>query len=308
MPHCATMQDRALRYLLAVIRAGSVRAAAETLNVAASAVSRQIIDLEAEVGQPLIERLPRGVVPTEAGRIVAEHAQREADERLLLEDRLSRLRGVQQGTVRIWCGGGFVADLMEHGLASFSEHYGGVGYKITLGTTDGILAAIAQGDADIGMAYNPQAHPDVRSVVTARQPLFAIVPPDHPLKSGGVPVPLRTFAAEPVALFPPDHGLRQMIGRVEANEGFHLGGRLETASFDLHRRFIAQGLGVGFLPHFVVADEVASGAMRAIALRDALLSEARSHLLLRAGRRLPEASRRLLNHLAQHMHAFQNVP
>ncbi len=90
-------------------------------------------------------------------------------------------------------------------------------------------------------------------------------------------------------------------------KAFHLSGRLETASFDLHRRFIAQGLGVGFLPSFVVADEVAAGTMRTIPLRDTLLSEARSHLLLRAGRRLPEASRRLLNHLAQHMRAFHNA-
>ncbi len=69
------MNDRALRYLLAVVRAGSVRAAAEVLNVAASAVSRQIIELEAQVGETLLERLPRGVVPTEAGRLVAAHAQ-----------------------------------------------------------------------------------------------------------------------------------------------------------------------------------------------------------------------------------------
>lgn len=85
------MNDRALRYLLAVVRASSVRAAAEVLNVAASAVSRQIIELEAQVSEPLLERLPRGVIPTEAGRLVAEHAQRQADEAALLEDQLKRL-------------------------------------------------------------------------------------------------------------------------------------------------------------------------------------------------------------------------
>ena len=82
------MNDRALRYFLAVVRIGSVRAAAEALNVAASAVSRHIIEMEAEIGQPLLERLPRGVVPTEAGRVVAEHAMRQADERVVLVGRL----------------------------------------------------------------------------------------------------------------------------------------------------------------------------------------------------------------------------
>lgn len=301
------MHDRALKYLLAVVRTGSVRAAAEVLNVAASAVSRQIIDLEIEVGQPLLERLPRGVVPTEAGRIMAEHAQREADERALLEDRLRRLKGVEQGTVRLCCGGGFLVDFMEQGLARFAQTYGGVSFKVSLSTTDGILAAIAQGDADIGMAYNPPGHPDVRSVVTARQPLLAVVPQDHPLKGSAGPVPLGTFAAEPAALFPPDHGIRQMLGRVEADNGFRLISRLETTSFELHRRFIAGGLGVGFLPRFVVEEDVKAGAMRLVTLRDPLLAEARTHLLLRAGRRLPEAARRLVNHLAEHMIAFQGL-
>jgi DNA-binding transcriptional LysR family regulator len=301
------MNDRALRYFLAVVRIGSVRAAAEALNVAASAVSRHIIEMEAEIGQPLLERLPRGVVPTEAGRVVAEHAMRQADERVVLEDRLRRLQGLQEGTVRIWCGGGFVADLVEHGLTGFAGSYTGIAFSVTLSTTSGILAAVAQGDADIGIAYNPSAHPDVHSVVSAQQPLLAILPAKHPLKPTSAAAPLRTFATEPAALLPPDHGVRQLLGRVEADGDFRLTARLVTGSFDLHRRFLVAGLGVGFLPRFVIAAELRSGLLRAVPLRETILTEVRSHLLLRAGRRLPEASRRLLDHLAQSMIAFQGA-
>ena len=92
-----TMNDRALRYFLAVVRIGSIRGAAEALNVSASAISRLVAELEAECGEALLERLPRGVTPTEAGRIVAEHAQRQADEAALLDDRLRRLRQCRNG-------------------------------------------------------------------------------------------------------------------------------------------------------------------------------------------------------------------
>jgi DNA-binding transcriptional LysR family regulator len=299
------MNDRMLKYFLATVRAGSVRGAAEALNVAASAVSRQIIEMETAIGQALLERGPRGVVPTEAGRAVAEHAQRQADEMRVLEDRLRRLQGVQEGSVRICCGGGFLVDLLDQGLAGFATEYPGVTFKVTLGTTDGILAAVAQGEADIGMAYNPPAHPDVRSIVSARQPLLAVMPLDHPMRPTASPVLLRTFATEPAALLPPDHGVRQLLGRVEADGGFRLIPRLETGSFELHRRFIAAGLGVGFLPHFVIAGELKAGTLRAVPLRDPILSEVRSHLLLRSGRRLPEATRRLVDHLAQQLIAFQ---
>ncbi len=200
------MTDRALRYFLAVVRAGSVRAAAETLNVAASAVSRQIIELEAEVGEVLLERLPRGVVPTEAGRMVAEHAQRQADEATLLDDRLKRLRGVQQGTIRLCCGAGFVIDLLDNALAGFAEAHPGIAYQIEIGTTDGILTAVAQGEADLGLAYNPPARPDVYGIVSARQPLLAILPKGHPLVRSSGPVPLRAFATEPAVLLPPITG------------------------------------------------------------------------------------------------------
>jgi DNA-binding transcriptional LysR family regulator len=298
------MNDRMLKYFLATVRAGSVRAAAETLNVAASAVSRQIIEMETEIGQPLLERGPRGVVPTEAGRAVAEHAQRQADEMLVLQDRLRRLQGVQEGNVSIFCGGGFLVDLVDQGLAVFAADYPGVTFKVTLSTTDGILAAVAQGEADIGMAYNPPAHPDVRSIVSARQPLLAVLPLAHKMRPTG-PVLLRNFATEPAVLLPPDHGVRQLLGRVEAEGDFRLITRLESGSFELHRRFILAGLGVGFMPRFVVAGELKAGTVRAVPLKDIILSEVRSHLLLRSGRRLPEATRRLLNHLAQQLVAFQ---
>ncbi|MGA2292869.1 MAG: LysR family transcriptional regulator [Bradyrhizobium sp.] len=302
------MNDRMLKYFLATVRAGSVRAAAEHLNVAASAVSRQIIEMETAVGQPLLERGPRGVVPTEAGRAVAEHAQRQADEMLVLADRLRRLQGVEEGTVRIFCGGGFLVDLLDQGLAAFAADYPGITFKVTSSTTDGILAAVAQGEADIGMAYNPPAHPDVRSVVSARQPILAVLPIHHPMRPTAGPVPLRTFASEPAALLPMDHGVRQLQGRVEAAGDFRLIARLESGSFELHRRFIEAGLGIGFLPRFVIAGELKAGTLRAVPLQDTLLSEVRSHLLLRSGRRLPEATRRLLDHLAQRLSAFQPVP
>ena len=82
-------------------------------------------------------------------------------------------------------------------LAGFAQDHPGIAYQVEIGTTDGILAAIARGDADIGLVYNPPAHPDVRGIVTARQPLLAILPKNHPLADGSAPVPLRSFATEP---------------------------------------------------------------------------------------------------------------
>lgn len=299
------MNDRALRYFLAVVRTGSVRGAAELLNVAASAVSRQIGEMEAECGEVLLERLPRGVVPTEAGRIVAEHAQRQADEAALLNDRLRRLRGVQQGTIRLRCGAGFLADLMDNGLTSFIPAYPGITFQVSLGTTDSVLAGVAQGEVDIGLAYNPPAHPDVCGIVSARHPLLAVLPREHPLARSQTPVGLRTFATEPAILLPSDHGVRQLLGRAEADGGFRLVARVESASFELHRRFVTAGHGVAFLPRFAVAAELQADAVSVVPLLDPVLAQVSAHLVVRAGRRMPEAMSCLIGWIAERLVAFR---
>lgn len=298
------MTDRRLRYFLAVIRAGSIRGAAESLNVAASAVSRQIAELELDCGGPLLERLPRGVVPTEAGRIVAEHAERQEDDASLLEDRLRRLRGALDGTVRLCCGGGFLTDLLDNGLAGFAAAYPGIACKVALGTTDAILDAVADGEADLGLAYNPASRPELRSAAMARQPLAAILPPGHPLAQARRPARLKAYAAIPAALLPPGHGVRQMLSRVEADGGFRLTMRLETGSFELQRRFVLAGMGVAFLPEFAAAPELAEGRLAAIRLADQPLSHAAAHLVVKAGRTLPEPAERLAAWLGTRLAAF----
>lgn len=295
------INDRALKYFLAVVRTGSIRAAAETLNVAPSAISRQIAELEATCESMLIERLPRGVVATDAGQLVAEHAQRQADEVEMLADRLRRLRGLKQGTVRICTGAGFADDLIENGLGGFSTEHPGISYKISLGTTDQIINAVATGDADIGLAYNPVVHPEVRTVVASRQPISAIVPADHPLAKRGKEVELKAFAGEVTAQLPADHGVRQLLGRVEADGGFHLNTRLESASFELLRRFVSAGMGVTFLPEFSLFTELRGKQIGVVGLSDPLLSAAAAHLVVRVGRRLPEAANVLVVRLADHL-------
>lgn len=297
--------DRALRYFLAVVRAGSIRGAAEALNVAASAVSRQVADLEAGCGALLLERLPRGVTLTEAGRIVADHAQRQADDTALLADRLRRLRGVQAGMVRLYCGAGFLTDLVDNALAGFAQAHPGITYRVTLGGTDRILAAVAEGHADIGLAYNPPAHADLRSVASARQPLAAILRPDNPLARSHRTLGLRAFAEIPCAVLPIDHGVRRLLGRVEADGHFRLRVRLETGSIELQRRFVLAGMGVTFLPNFAAATELNAGQLLAVPLADTLLAQASTHLLVRSGRRLPEAVEQIISRLAGGLDAFR---
>ena len=299
----ADLDSRLLRYFLAVVRKGSIRRAAETLNVAASAISRQVTDLELRLGLPLLERLPRGVVPTEAGKAIAEHARQQVDEGDRLLDYLRQLHGLRVGAVRIRCGEGFVGDLMDNAIESFSEAYPAVRVQLTLGGTVDIMDAVSESRVDVGLAYDPGARAGVRSIAIARQPLNLVVAPGHALASRRR-LALKSVVGHPSALLTGDHGIRQLLARVEADQGFNLVPHLEAGSIDVVRRFAMSGRGITFLPVFAAASEIARDMLVAVPLSDPLLAEAGAHLLVRSQRRLSVTVEKLVSFLTTRMQAF----
>lgn len=302
------IDDRALRIFLAVIRAGSIRGAADALRVAPSAVSRQVAEMEAAHRLPLLERRPRGVVPTEAGLVVAAMARRREEEGQALAEQLRRLREGEGGTVRLCVGEGFLGDLLEDGISGFAKAHPGIAFSVALGGTARILEAVAEGGAELGLAYNPPAMPGILSRAIAPQPLAAILPPGHPIAARKGPLRLRQLAGEPVALMPAGHGIRQLLARVEADGGFHLSPKLETPSFELLRRFVGAGMGITFLPRFCIAAELRAGTLLALPLADALPASASAHLLAREGRALPAPAERLAMWLAARLMALHVAP
>jgi DNA-binding transcriptional LysR family regulator len=299
-----TFDAKALRHFLAVVRTGSIRKAADHLHVAPSAVSRQIADVERRLELPLFERTARGVVLTEAGQLFVEHAMRVIEDQELLTEQIGQLKHVKQGMVRICSGEGFLADLIEHGLTSFSPVYPTIRFSITGGSTEAILDSITNGDADIGVVYNPVSDTSIRSLTIARQPLCVIAPPGHPLLRHER-IALCETLDYPCALLSQGTGVRQLVGRVAADNSRALAPILETTSIDVLRRFVSVGQGLTFLPRFAVATELARGAVGIVELTDNLLTEASAHLIVRARRRLPNSVDRLAGYLAREMVAFQ---
>lgn len=298
------LDAKALKIFMAVARIGSIRGAAEHMGLAPSVVSRQIADTEREIGLALFERTARGTVLTDAGELVLEHGKRVLEDNGLLAEQLDQIRGVQQTRIRIRCGEGFMADLVEHGLSSFSKAHSYVRYIVELGSTEDVVDAIANSDADIGIAYTPLTDPRIRALAIARQPLCVIVPNGHAL-ANRTELKLADCLTSPCALLGKGNGVTQLVARVAADAGMALAPLLETHSIEVLRRFVASGLGITFLPRAAVSGEIARGAMQAVDLEDPLLREASAHLMVRAHRRLPLSVEKLGQHLALEMQSFR---
>ncbi|XAW88824.1 LysR family transcriptional regulator [Vibrio sp. CDRSL-10 TSBA] len=102
------LQESRIKFFYEAVQHGSVRAAADFLNIAPSAVSRQISQLEQEIDTILIERHRRGIKATEAGEQLLSYYKRYLIQQEVLLDNLKSLRGLQTGTIELAIGEGFI--------------------------------------------------------------------------------------------------------------------------------------------------------------------------------------------------------
>ncbi|QPM90558.1 LysR family transcriptional regulator [Pseudooceanicola algae] len=171
----------ALLYFDAVRRAGSIREGARQLNVASSAVNRQILKLEDEIGTPLFDRRPEGVVLTTAGEMLARHVIVVMQDLERAKSDIAALRGVRVGHVSVAAVEGVCASLLPSVIRRLRE----IAPRIRLTTrTMGsrvIPAALEDGSADVGIAFSLLHSPRIRQSHMARFKLGAIMAPTHPL-------------------------------------------------------------------------------------------------------------------------------
>jgi len=292
------IQETRLIYLFEAIRRGTMREAADALNVAPSAVSRQIALLEQELSLPLIERHTRGVKATEAGHLVLAYFREQLVHKNDLLTRLQEMRGLHQGTVRIALGEGFIADLMAGPLPRYASDFPGISVVLDVGGTNEVMRRVSEDESDIGLVFNPPPESTVVSRASSRQPVNAIVRPGFPLLQRKTPVPFKELLAYPIALNHDTYGMRQLLHVVEQTEHLRLQPKLTTNSFYGLRQFVIQGLGITFLPDFVAFAELEAGQLFSIPVDQPTLQAAEAHLITRRGRKVSMAANRMMQYMS----------
>lgn len=299
------LDSRFLRAFLVVAREGSIRRAAERLNVAPSAISRRLAEAEARLGVALVERSAQGIVLTDAGRLVREHALVRQDEETFLLDQLGKFRDTGGQVVRIVVGEGFAADLMQNGLGPLGSKHPHLRFRIDIAGTEEIQRRVIEGDADLGIAYNPVPMEATRSVALARQPLCGVVPVGSPLAERRS-VRLAEMLDHPFAILDNRHGIRALVARAADDLGLALRPQVETSSIAALIRYVGAGMGGSFLPRFSVSIQAERGEVAIIDLDEESLRHVSAHLMVRARRRLPQSAAVTIDYLAANMVAFQN--
>ncbi|RFA28418.1 LysR family transcriptional regulator [Alkalilimnicola ehrlichii] len=249
----------AIVYFDSVRRAGSIREAARRLNVASSAVNRQILKLEEEIGAPLFERLPRGLKLTAAGEIFARHAIVVLQDTERVRSELDALKGLRTGHVEVATVEGVTHDLLPRVIQAMREQYP----KVTLGVatmgSQAIPNAIASGTADLGLAFALPRTDELRQLAVGRFRLGAVVAPDHPL-AGLAEVRFATCAEHTLILAKPELSIYHLLKRtLDAVGGSR--GAIESSSVELSKELALRGMGVAFQTRIGIERELAAGTL-----------------------------------------------
>lgn len=277
------MLRMALHYAEQVARTGSMRKAAENLHVAPSAVNRQVLALEDELGVQLFERLPRGMRPTAAGEILLSYVRRWEGESQRLRQQLGELQYGAGGTVRLAATEAVVDMLLPPVFAHIRERLPRIAVELETGGSPWVLEQIRANEADAGIAFNPPAVRGVRVAGSLRYRLGAVMTPDHPL-AGASALTLDQCAPYPV-IFPSDKWLAgSVLHDVFALRASSMNVVVRTTHSSAIRSLARTGLGLAFLSPMEVAWEVERNLLKCIPLADPFIPIGRLQLIVPARR------------------------
>jgi len=300
------MINQGVRYFSAIARHGSIREAAEELHIAQSALSRQVQKLEEDFGVPLFERHARGVKLTSAGEIFLRHAQSSLRQFERVRSELDALKGLRRGTVIVHAIESLVPNILPQAINRFSTRYPGICFDVTIDGGDHVVAAVRDGRSDIGLAFYPPAEREIATVFKMREPLVAIVSPDHPL-AGRPRISLADCVDYPLSLPTRNTGSRVLIDLACKTAGIHMPAALESNSVLMLVQFVTVNHGITFLPRLPVWDSLKKGELVAVPIRDRLLNTATIDAITHVSRQLPLAAEEFLRFLQGEFQAMHDL-
>lgn len=255
---------------MAVGRLGSIRKAADVLHISASAIDRQILNVEADLGMPLFERLPTGLRLTAAGELMMGAGLRWEKNLHEVRAQIEDLRGLKRGHVEIAIIDALAKGYVPRTIQAIQSRYPGITIGIRVLNNDAVRAAVLNGDVDFGIFFEPETFRGftVRSFVEVV--LGLLTPPGHPL---ALQREIRISACTELALIVPAEPLAvcQQIAILEGITGVTLDKSVTSDNIQMITSLVMQGVGVGILTSVDVITEVKRGLLSFTKISDSIL-------------------------------------
>jgi len=243
------MELRHLRYFIAVAEEGSLTNAAERrLHTAQPSLSRQIHDLELEVGTPLLERKARGIELTAAGRVFLDHARLallqveaagEAARRAAQPEKASFVLGFLTGHEVIW---------LPQALRVLRHQQPSVEITLSSQSSPELAGALMRGKVDVAFMRREVPAPGLAFKFLIKEPLVAVLPSGHPLAARKSIRPQDIAGEVYIAPIKAAPALKAVIDGYAARNGITLAPAYEAENLSMAMSLVASTGGVTLLP------------------------------------------------------------
>lgn len=288
----------------AVARTGSIRKAAEDMNITASALNRRIHRFEHEFGAAIFERLTRGVRLNSAGELVLQHYRSQRSDLARVQSQVADLSGIRRGHVSIACSQGLVPYFLPEQIGRFRRDFPAVTFSINVRDRLHAEQDLASFESDLALVFQPMHMVDFEVIHSIPQPLHAMFHREHPLAAKRE-LRLRDCLAYDHIIPKAALGVRYILDLGAKRISRQLSPVLETDSFELIRRYVLHENVVGFqIPIALQPSTMPSLILREISPRDVPVG----HLLLGQlkGRALPVAASRFATQLIQALETLKD--
>ncbi len=298
------LHSRLLRYLDEVARLGSIRKAASRLNVASSAINRQILALEEELGAPIFERLPRKLRLTATGEVLIAHVRETLKNHHKVEAHIAGLKGLTRGDVTVATMAGLAGGPLPRFLTSLLDTHIRGHLHLRILPIDQIVDAVLSGEVDMALSYGTPTNPALRVVARHDIGLGAVVSVNHPLAQRRA-LRLADCCDFPLCVADDSVTLRTAIDAAFAQADIALVPKVETNSIEFMKRVAIAGSAVTFLNPVEVEDEVRAGRLKYLPLKEFSKTVLALKLVVRARAPLEPFASYVLEELAKAMPHFE---
>ncbi len=292
------MELRHLRYFEAVARHSHVTRAAEELHIAQPALSKQVSQLEQELGVALFDRVGRNVRLTEAGEALLPHARSVMSQIQAAKAEMAERVGLRSGRASVGTPPTVGTQLLPQALAAFNKEYPGIELRLHESGIQTLLDLLEAGMSDMAIVTLPVEDPALTVVPLFSEELVVAVGQDHRF-AYRTNVTLQELSEDPWLLSPDNYELREATIEACRQAGFTPNVVLDGGEMDTLLRLVVAGLGITLLPSLAVQDGCCGG-VTVLAVSDQQLNRSLG-LVWRGDRAASPAARALRQFLVDHL-------
>lgn len=242
------MELRHIRYFLAVAEDMNFTQAAKSLCIAQPPLSRQIQDLEEELGCRLFLRKPHSLQLTEEGILFRQYAVQVMDLVGRSVEELHEMKNGLQGTVYLASVEGSAPRLLSCWIAAFHQKYPQVQYQLWNGNSDDVVNRVMKGLCDMAVIMEPHNEEGLYALPVYKEPWIAMIPLSHPLAAESKDTVALKQLAPYDLLIPSRQSRLQEISSWFGMAGFHPKVRCRFAHMLNAYELTKQGVGIAIYP------------------------------------------------------------